>query len=243
MIPEYKQIGTIPIGIQPAEVVHVEAGSYAVVDVAAADGIARLLSSTGFCECMGVLACVKDAEGKPIRWALAHLTIKNDPVLSIQNMMGELSAGLDGARVEIDLVGGYKNFGNSDNFYERAIATLSSMPNVSIKNDLMFNKTYTSEICVNLSSGQKFSGRIDGYNQSDVAETLIKNAAKQDGECKDFVEKKHQVIVQKKAGIETPAVKFDWEKCLPEMAQIWKTKRASIMADLKREFEQGWGCP
>lgn len=239
----------IPKHISPAQVIHVEANAYAVVDVNAAKDKARLLSSTGFCECMGILACVKDTQGKPLRWALAHLTIDNDADSTIRQMLGEASAGIPNSSIEIDLVGGYRNKSTSDSenarefrrrsevLYKTALETLASMPTISIKNNKMFDSAYASEITVDLLTGKKYSGHLD-YDKSDIAQELMDLAAKRsDGACKQF-KSRTPCFKQREEGITPPAAKFEWENCLPEMAQIWKTDKHKIHSRLYNEWNR-----
>jgi len=104
-----------PRDIPVTDCIHVPTGAYAIVDLERDyKHRPRILASVGYIECVGVLACVKNAKGKPVRWGLAHLTVNNDAEKTIQRMDRELRAGLTQESVEYEVFGGNNDFGTFD---------------------------------------------------------------------------------------------------------------------------------
>lgn len=232
--PDYKHSKEQPRTIPPTRIICVPMGAYAIVDVTREyDSKPRLLNSGGYLECVGVLACVKDANSKPIRWGLSHVSVHDDGAQTVQKMVEDLRQGDDTLPMTLDVIGGQpfetKPIQTGTQLMERTLQAVQAVPNATVR-DFTNDHDYRLDITVDLKTGQKYAAKgIPFIPASELTDSIIHahSMHRKKGYLAAFAEQRKTAV--EKVELQ-PALKFDWEKAMPEIAEIWDLHEK----DLKR---------
>lgn len=251
-VTPFRELKTVRLQAQPYEIIDVPMDAYAVVDVPPDAGlpvVPRLLSSSGYMECVGVLMCVRDAAGQPTKWALSHMTIHNDGPATVKAMAQALRGDDVSQPLEIDVFGGIEDWGDDGSFAqsgkqlaESTLAAVQALPAAEVE-DSLYNPDYTSNITVDLIRGTKILGYTPGYTPMDAASILTDYYAQQAPATAAF--KQHisdlTSYSQNHHSLHTPP-EMPWKTLLPDYQALWNANRTSIIKDLRTHSHgRGYG--
>jgi len=232
----------LPNKASPLNILFVLANSYIVIEKEeACHNNLTMLSSTGYEECIGVLAILESENQELLGAALAHITVDNDAPTTIKSMLNELHKIDSSGKIKAVITGGeYGEFAQAvhsgEALYEKVISSLKGYDTI----DLAFDENSRYLICVNLINGNIYAWGVfkedntytyetdafEAVNMAMIPPLAVGNALQQANITKGVSIK----IGQEKTGV--PALKYDWQNSLTDIRNVLHDKRDVIVSNL-----------
>ena len=229
----------LPLDISPLSSLFVLTNNYMVVGKGEAHkNDVKMLSSTGYLECVGVLAKLESVEGKFQGAALAHITVDNNEKITIKSMLKNLQGIDPTGKIKVLIVGGrFDDFPEPSHSGESLYkGVLDSLSGYEVK-DVAFCENYSHSVSIDMRDGKIFAWGAYNKDGTYTYETDLFTAVNLAmtpplavGDCIRQTNMVRSIIKTVPINIKrVPAIKADWQSALEDVRGVLISRKEEII--------------